>query len=80
MLLVQLLPSLEALMERVESPTRLQEKVTSAEVLKQRFATQPQRFSKFPDTSHLTIDNSNQSPEQTAFQIATHYHLPIKLK
>lgn len=80
LLMVQLLPTLETLFKRVQSPTRLREKVTSPDVLRQKFAAQPRRFEKFGDFDHLTIDNSDLSPEQTAARITAYYHLGQHVK
>jgi len=78
-LIVQLHPTLEAVMERVESESRKGVKVASRSHLQKEFANRPMQFDTFPDTEHLVIDNSHLQSREVALQIAAHYGLRSKL-
>lgn len=74
-LFVQLLPSHEAIMERVESESRRGVKLASREGLEQFLIDNPMQFETFPDVEHLVIDNTHLEPQEVARQIASHYRL-----
>lgn len=72
---VQLKPSEEAILSRVESASRKGQKVASKEFMKEMFIKHPDCFDKFPDIKHLTIDNSNMIPADAAKKIIKYYKL-----
>lgn len=74
-LFIQLLPSENALYERVVSKSRIGHKVDSVQKLKEILESNPERFDKFPDEEHLTIDNTELTPLQAAQKIIRYYSL-----
>ena|SRR5688572_18234480 len=74
-LFVQLLPSREVMLHRVEHDSRKGLKIENRQHLARLFEQEPELFQKFPDQDHLTIDNSNLSPRQAAQAIIAHYDL-----
>ena len=78
-IIVQLCPTLEAVMERVQSESRKGVKVASKEHLKKELTNRPLQFEKFPDVDHLTLNNTYIEPEDVASQIVEYYHLGSKI-
>lgn len=77
-LLVQLLPSTETLLERVTGESRYNVKtLNTPEQLKSELLANPDMFETFPDVPHLIIDNSDLSPENVATQIVKYYSLGL---
>lgn len=75
-LFVQLLPTMDTLLDRVENQSRVDlHKIDSKEVLSKRLSEQPENFDKYPNMEHKTIDNTNMSPEEVAKTIIDHYNL-----
>lgn len=74
-LIVQLHPTLEAVMERVESESREGIKVASRNHLQKELISRPMQFDKFPDTEHLVIDNTDLQPREAALRVADYYSL-----
>jgi shikimate kinase len=74
-LFVQLLPSTDALLERVEQESRKGVKIESRAALKRLLAVEPEVLETFPDVPHLTIDNSTLTPSQVAEVIEDYYRL-----
>lgn len=74
-LFVQLLPSKETLLDRVEESSRKGNKIDSKEMLNDMLTQKPDVFDKFPDVDHLTLDNSSLSPEESAREIVSYYKL-----
>ena len=77
-LFVQLLPPVEALLERVTEDSRKGIKVETTEHLLRLLKNEPELVDKFPDVEHPTIDNAALSPQQVAQQIIDHYNLVTK--
>ena len=74
-LFVQLNPSLDALLVRVNAPSRHGVKLTDKERLKLGLEAYPSQRSKLDIGEHLSIDNTNLAPAQVAEQIAAYYKL-----
>lgn len=74
-LFIQLAPSREAMLERVTHDSRKGIKVETQEHLLRLLENEPELFDKFPDTEHLTLDNSSLSPSEAATRIRQHYNL-----
>lgn len=73
---VQLLPSQEALYERVVQDSRKQlQKLSTKDDLKERITKESEMFKKYPNVDHLTLDNTHLSPAETAKAIKIHYNL-----
>lgn len=72
---VQLMPSREAMLERVTHPSRKNLKIETTEHLQALWQNEPWLFEKFPDEPHLTLDNSSLSPVETAEAICQYYNL-----
>ena len=70
---VQLLPSREVLLQRVEAESRKNKKVETKEHWER--VVDPITFKKFPDVEHLDIDNSDLSPTHVAQQIMSSHRL-----
>jgi hypothetical protein len=71
----QLMPTKEALMERVTAPSRVGVKIDSKEFLEQKLTKDSIYYSKFPGKEHPTIDNTDLSPQEVAKQILDYYKL-----
>lgn len=63
---VQLLPTKETLLDRVESASRQGVKISSKQHLNELFLEKSDIFDSFPDVQHLKLDNSNLSPKEAA--------------
>ncbi len=74
---VQLLASKEKLLERVENESRRGQKIDSKEFLASKITKEPNMFEKFPDAEHLTVDNTELTPQQAASKIIDYYHLKL---
>jgi shikimate kinase len=61
---IQLLPTKEALLDRVESPSRIGKKLDSKDIYSQLLEEHSGFMDSYPDIEHLRIDNSNLSPEE----------------
>jgi hypothetical protein len=72
---VQLMPSKEALMERVTAPSRVGVKIDTKEFLEQKLAKDSIYYSKFPGKEHPTIDNTDLTPEEVTRQILDYYKI-----
>ena len=72
---VQLVASKDALMHRVEEESRKGNKIDSKEFLNDLLAKHPDVFDKFPGVEHLTVENTNLSPEDGAQKILGYYSL-----
>lgn len=76
MFFVQLLPTTDALLSRVEESSRKAHgKIDSKEFLLKRLTDRPDTLSKYPDVEHLRIDNTNISAHEAAKMITQHYGL-----
>jgi len=75
-LLVQLLPSREVLLERVVSASRQGKKIDTPERWHEVIGSNPAAFEVFPDRDHLVLDNSHLSADEAARQIIATYDLP----
>ena len=75
-LLVQLLPSRDALLERVTSVSRKGKKIDTPERWHEVIGGNPAAFEVFPDRAHLVLDNSLVSPAEAARRIVEYYTLP----
>ena len=73
--IVQLRPSLDTIMQRVESASRQGIKVASRTHLQRELTNKPMQFDTFPDQPHLIIDNSQLSPQEVAVKIKSCYKL-----
>jgi hypothetical protein len=69
---IQLAPSKEALLSRVESDSRKGVKLDSREIFEKLLDEHEGFWTSFPDVDHLKIDNSNLTPEETATIIEGH--------
>ena len=74
-LFVQLIPKKEVLFRRVQEESRKDHKIDSKEFLEKLLDSKPEFYDKFPDITHLTIDNSDLSPKEVACQICSYYKL-----
>jgi shikimate kinase len=74
-LFVQLAPTQETMLERVEQESRRGVKIENKEHLMRLLKNEPEVFDTFPDVSHLIIDNSSLSPNETAHRIWDYYNL-----
>lgn len=72
---VQLKPRADVLLQRVEEESRKSQKIDSRVVLEAKLKNEPTIFEKFPEVEHLTIDNSDLTPQEVAQQICEYYHL-----
>jgi shikimate kinase len=72
---VQLLPSTETLMERVNGASRKNIKIEDEANLQRLLKEEPELRDVFPDTNHLQIDNSDMSALEAAQAIKQHYRL-----
>jgi len=72
---VQLLPSHDTLMDRVCSKSRMGFKIDNVDYLKAQLAKHPEYSQKFPDVEHITIDNTDMSPEEVADEIIANCEL-----
>lgn len=75
MIFVQLIPSKESLLERVESESRKGNKIDTKDYLEKQLNKKPAFFSKFEDVEHLSIDNTNLPPEEVSDKIIKYYEL-----
>lgn len=71
---VQLLPSVEALEQRVVGESRKGIKAETVERLHELIDDHPGMFATYPE-DHLVIDNSDLSPDDTARLIIEYFHL-----
>lgn len=73
---VQLLPSVDALYERVEQQSRKNfQKLDSKTALSDRINNQSEMFVKYPNVHHFTLDNTKLSPIEAALAIQKYYNL-----
>lgn len=73
---VQLLPTVDALYDRVEAESRIPlQKLITKDELRSRVEGQSDMFVKYPDTEHLTVDNTSMSPAEVAYKIKDNYSL-----
>jgi tRNA uridine 5-carbamoylmethylation protein Kti12 len=70
---IQLLPSHEIMEQRVLSESRKDRKIDNVARWHEVVDGNQGAFETFPDFEHLTIDNSELSPEEAAKQIIEHY-------
>ena len=73
-LFVQLMPTENVLLERVESHTR-KSKINSRINLQIWLKNNPHAFDSFPDVEHLLLDNSALSASKAALKIIQYYSL-----
>lgn len=73
--LVQLLPTQEALEQRVVAESRKDIKVETVERIRELANQYPAMFETFPDFEHLVIDNSSTQPNEVADMIVKWYEL-----
>jgi hypothetical protein len=64
---IQLAPSKEALLSRVESDSRKGVKLDSREIFEKLLDEHEGFWTSFPDVDHLKIDNSNLTPTKTTY-------------
>jgi len=74
-LFVQLAPNRQVMMERVTQDSRKGIKIETQERLLQLLEKEPELFDKFPDVSHLTLDNSALTPSEAAAKIKQYYNI-----
>jgi RNase adaptor protein for sRNA GlmZ degradation len=71
---VQLTAQKEELLRRVGATSRKEHgKISSEELLSEKFTSEAELFEPFPFKEHLHIDNTNVTPEAVAKQIADYY-------
>ena len=73
--IVQLRPSINSVLERVESESRKGLKVDTINRLKEELKLRPMQFDNFPDIEHLAIDNTTLQPKEAASRIVSYYKL-----
>jgi len=76
-LFVQLAPSRQIMMERVTQASRKDIKIETQERLLQLLEKEPELFDKFPDVTHLTLDNSLLTPTEAATRIRQYYSIEL---
>ncbi len=74
-LFVQVSPSKETLLQRVDQPSRLGVKADTRERLEEILEENPGLFEKFPDEGHLSIDNTEISAINASEMIVDYYKL-----
>ena len=75
--IVQLRPSIDAILKRVDSASRKGIKIDSIKRLKEELKSNPMLFDNFPDIEHLVIDNTNLQPKEAALRITNYCKLGI---
>jgi hypothetical protein len=74
-LFVQLLPSRDVLLERVEAASRKGKKIDNPARWQEVVGNNAAAFETFPDTPHCVLDNSTLTPAEAAAHIVDYYHL-----
>lgn len=74
-LFIQLTPSREAILNRVESDSRKNQKIDNKEFLIKKLNEDNSYYEKFKNINHLTIDNSNLTAKNAAQNIIDYYQL-----
>ena len=75
MLFVQVLPTKEALLFRVDQPSRVGVKADTKMLLEEILQQNPGIFEKFPDQDHLTLNNTDLLAPDAAQLIVQYYNL-----
>lgn len=74
-LFVQLSPSREAMLQRVNGKSRKGIKIEDQEHLLNLLQNEPEVFTTFPDVRHLILDNTDLTPVEAAQKIQEYHNL-----
>lgn len=72
---VQLAPTVETMLARVEGESRKNIKIETKDRLRQLLEREPEVFDTFPDVPHMRLDNSKLLPIDAALKIKEYYAL-----